>query len=169
MTDVAYSAVFLHDREMANQVSLLYKKINALYLESKKAIEKAKIKKDEKSYINKFILYIKDLATSAAFIADLTLEEQVPEFITHTLQNADKRVIEELIHYSSFFANKTIGELKIRTYTKARIIAIKRNEKWLFDISKDTRLMPKDTIIAIGTAQSERLLKESVRKSSLFK
>jgi uncharacterized protein with PhoU and TrkA domain len=167
MTDLAYSAVFLHDTKLAKQVHTLYVEMNKLYKKTRDKLDSMNISESDYNYLSKFLVYIKELATNAVFIAELTRHDKVPRQVKNVLAKTDKRVIEALVHYSSFFSGKKVGDLKLETYTKARIVCVKRNDEWIFDVNKNFVFKPNDLIIAVGTSDSERLLQQCVDKSGV--
>jgi len=167
MNDLAYSAVFLHDRRLAEQVHTVYKTFMDSHHAAREQLYSMNIPEPDFDYLSKLLVYMKELATNAVFIAQLSHHKNVPKDVLHALQKSDKRVIEEVVHFSSFFVGKAISELRIETYTKAHIICVKRRDEWIFSIDKDFCFQPNDVIIAIGTAESERLFRLSVNKSKV--
>lgn len=165
MLEFAYSSVFLHDSAFAKQTRSLYREFKETYENLQKKISKAK--KNESVFLSRLIVYIKEIATNAVYIAETSDFEKLPGIVRNTLQQSDQRIIKELVHFSSFFVGRTIGQLKILTHTKAKIIAVKRNDEWIFNIGKDFRFKAKDLIIGVGNKKSGELLKNAVNESRL--
>lgn len=58
--------------------------------------------------------------------------------------------------------NKTIGELRVRTITRGSIVGIRRKDNWIFNISKDTIIQEGDEIVAVGSANTEKLIRDAI-------
>ena len=162
MLDLAYSAMFLHDHKIAKQVK-------GLYFSFQEILKRIKKRVFEDQYLSDMVVHLHEIASNAAHLACLAENDKVPKVVKDVLSTSDTRVIEELVSYSSFFVGKTVGELKVRSHTKARIVAVKRNDIWMFNIDKNFRFRQKDLIVAVGTKRSAKLLKLAVGISKLEK
>jgi uncharacterized protein with PhoU and TrkA domain len=167
MMEMSYSAVFLHDKDLAKQVHALYQEFKRDYESAYKKTES--LSQHDKSYVQRLLVYMKELATNAVFIADLSEMEKIPTIVKRAFAKTDTRVIHDIIHYSSFFAGKKIGDLNIRTHTKAKIIAVQRNNQWIFTMDKHFQFKAKDYVVAVGSEKSEKLLREAINKSTLLR
>jgi len=68
------------------------------------------------------------------------------------------------VEHDSALAGKTIRECQFRKLTGANIIKLQRGDKSFIIPSADTVLFPHDTILAVGTSDQIRLLKELMTK-----
>ena len=93
-------------------------------------------------------------------ISNLVDSEGFPSIIKDILKESDKRVLTETIVGKSPLVGRTIGGSRVEMYTKARILAINRKKKWIFDINDETRLINKDLLVAAGDAEAEKMLKD---------
>jgi uncharacterized protein with PhoU and TrkA domain len=79
---------------------------------------------------------------------ELDLESRLG--LTFAFSGGDEKMRSMVITELSSMRNKSIGSLKVESETGARIIALKRGPKWIYDIDKYTRLKKMDNIIARG-------------------
>jgi len=160
MIEMAYSALFLRDARIAAQVDSLYKRIEHLETETMSALFKVREPEEERILLIDLVDFVKDIANAARSIASLSKSKAVSPIVADILKESDLRVVTESVSKNSVLANKTIGEAKIRAYALgARIVCIKRDENWIFNITGDTKLVPGDFVVAIGTKHSDELLK----------
>jgi uncharacterized protein with PhoU and TrkA domain len=71
-------------------------------------------------------------------------------FIPFVLKRADEKIKHLRIYEDSPMVGKSIGELGVETETGARIIAIKRGMKWIYEVDEHTKLRANDILIARG-------------------
>lgn len=160
MTDLAYSAVFLRDKDISSEVIRLYRKVQELEKDTLKFLFRIKESEEDRMFIIDLVNSIRELSYQAIRISRLSYSFSIPSIIHDVLKESDKRIIVETISRKSKIANKTISDSEIRTKTKATIIAIKRKSDWIFNIDTKVKILPNDMIVAVGRAGSEALLKE---------
>lgn len=162
MLDLAYSAVFLKDKAIADRVRELHQEMAALEESTLKMLFKVRESDEARMFIVDFTDYVKDIANSALSIADLSQKKDMPSIVKDILTESGQRLILVTISAKSDYANKTIGESQVRSDTRANIIGIKRDNKWIFSIGPDTKLLPGDEVIAVGTYMADKLFKKKV-------
>jgi len=160
MIDLAYSALFLRDIEIAKEVESMYKELRLLEKDTLKLIFKIREPEEERIFMIDIMNTISGLAHSALRLADLTKSESYPSIIKDVLSITEKRTIVAKIAPHSIYANKTIEESAIKEKTGARIVGIKRNNKWFFKIEKTTRLLAGDEVLAVGSKKADELFKK---------
>ncbi|PIN86845.1 hypothetical protein COV19_02465 [Candidatus Woesearchaeota archaeon CG10_big_fil_rev_8_21_14_0_10_44_13] len=160
MLDLAYSAVFLKDRQIVDKVKDMHKEIGLLEEQTLKMVFKIKESDEDRMFIVNLTDYIKDISNAALQIAELSSGKGTPPIVRDILTESSKMVITAKIHPKSSYANKMIGQNHIRTNTKATIIGVKRSGSWIFSIDKNFRLMPDDEVIAIGSYEADKLFKK---------
>ena len=92
-----------------------------------------------------------DMSNAAGDIVkliDLDLESRVG--LTFAFREGDEKIRSIIIRSESSMCNQAIGTLKVESETGARIIAIKRGNKWIYDINKDTSMKKSDNLIVRG-------------------
>ena len=161
MLDLAYSAVFLKDRQIAARVREMNKEITLLEDSTMMMLFRIKEPEEERLFIIDLTDSIKDVANAAMHIAELAESKVAHPIVKDILSESSRMVIAAKISHKSIYANKTIGESKIRTTTRAFIIGIKRDGNWLFDIDKNTKLLPNDEVIAVGRYEADKLFKKN--------
>jgi len=162
MVDLAYSALFLKDKEISGHVKDLFNQIKDLQDETLKLVFRVKISDDERIGIIDLLEYIKDYTNAAVNISELT-KNGLPNIIQELLTETDERVISTRITDESFLNKRTIGEAKIKTLTGLNIISVKRENKWLFNINKSFELKSGDVVIGVGTLASNELFKKLIK------
>jgi len=165
MLELAYSAVFLHEKEFSKQVRSLNEEFKKVYQKTQKDI--SKVHKQDFAFVSRILVYVKEIAINSVFLSDLSDFERLPKEIKNVLKNTDKRIIEERVGFSSFFAGRTVGELEIKTHTNSKILAVQRNNKWVFGIGKNFSFKPKDLVIAVGDKHSEKVLHHAIAISRI--
>lgn len=160
MTDLAYSALFLHDRKISAEVSRMDKEVQQLEEDTLKMLFKVRESGGERITILNITGFIRNISNSAVQISNLVESERLPSIIKDILKESDKRVLTETIVGKSPLVGRTIGGSRVEIYTKARILAINRKKKWVFEVNDDTRLMNKDLLVAVGNVEAEKILKD---------
>jgi uncharacterized protein with PhoU and TrkA domain len=163
LVDLAYSAVFLHDAKISKEVQDVYAKLELLEEDIYKALFKIRDSSDEERlYIMEITDHIKGIANNANEIAKLATTKIQPSIIKDIFSDSEKRVIVEKVIKTSNFVKKTIGELKIRTFTRGTIIGLRRRDNWIFNIDKDTIIEEGDEIVVVGSSHAQKLLKDAI-------
>lgn len=162
MLDLSYSAVFLHDNTLADQVKGMYKEMQKLEDETLKILFKIDEEDEERIGIVDLAGYIKEVGAIAMKISQLSATEEFEEIARAVLGETDERVFSSVVKPQSSVANKSLALSKLRTKTKARIVCVKRNNKWVSKINKDTILRPDDFLVAVGDSSAQELFKKIV-------
>ncbi|MEM4306788.1 MAG: TrkA C-terminal domain-containing protein [Candidatus Woesearchaeota archaeon] len=161
IVDLAYSALFLHEPKIAEEVESLYDQIKLLEKETLKLLFRIKGSEEERIYIIELIDEIRDIAGCARRISYLSKGKVVPSIIKEILKETDERIILQTISARSSLAGKKIGEAEVKKHTRAHIIAIKRKGRWIFKVSRETRILPGDLLVAVGSKFAEEPLKRA--------
>ncbi|MBS3133699.1 hypothetical protein J4214_00540 [Candidatus Woesearchaeota archaeon] len=162
MIDLAYSSLLLQDKRISAEVEKMYTQVITLEKETLRIIFKIKVNDEERIFFIEFADNVREIANIAVQIAKQASAPEFPSIIKDILTATDKRIIVKKISKESVYAGKTIGEVKVSTFTKARIIAIKRREDWFFSINKLTLMETDDTLVAVGSYEAEKLFNEYV-------
>ncbi len=166
MLDLAYSSVFFSSRDIASEVILLYRRIEEL--EEKLFIQMLSEHGNRKSIISvlEIVESTKRVAQAAKNVSKLVLQEaEVHPIIKEALKESDESITKAVVTANSLLANKTIGDMRLRTEIGINIIAIKRAKKWIFRPRKATKMFKNDMLIGIGPkASCRKLVKLAERK-----
>ena len=79
------------------------------------------------------------------------------------VRESDEVIIKIQIFPKSKIIGKTLKDLKLETETGIYILAIKRNNKWIYSVNGKITLKENDVLIARGSKISEEALIELCR------
>jgi uncharacterized protein with PhoU and TrkA domain len=159
MVDLAYSALFLRNKYISEEVMKMEKQIDTIMADTLRHLFRIKDSEDNRIMVVELMDYITDITRAATHIAGLVQKGSVPEFMKNILSETDERIMTVEIKKESILANNTIGNSLVRSRTGSNIISIKRGDEWIFGINKETALKAGDMIVAVGRKDSEKLLK----------
>ncbi len=153
--DLAYSAVLFDSDEMAEEVKYLDVRMDKLNYDIRMmAMMAARTKEDAEQLAG--ILQVAEAAESisnaAGDIANLlTLKEKTRPILPKILSKADEKIFRIEVSSKSKACNQKIGDLKIESETGMRIIAIRREDCWIYNPGSDTNIKANDWLIVRGT------------------
>jgi uncharacterized protein with PhoU and TrkA domain len=81
-------------------------------------------------------------------LLDIDIESR--PFIPSILKEADEKINTTVITQGSNLVGKTLGGLSLESEIGERVIAVKRNKKWIYDPEDDTILKSGDRLIVRG-------------------
>ena len=81
----------------------------------------------------------------------LLLKDKNRPILSRILNKADEKIFRVKISSNSEACEKRIGELKIESETGMRIIAIRRNDFWIYNPQSDVVLKANDWLISRGS------------------
>ncbi|MDD3754653.1 MAG: potassium channel family protein [Methanobacterium sp.] len=162
MVDLAYSALLFNSKDAAEEVIKLENKVNRLnYQIKKESLLAARTVEDAEKLTA--LLEVGEatetIADSAKDIADLVLKGIKPHPVFKMVMEESDEVITRIkIVKSSELADKSLGELLLATRTGMTVIAIRRNESWIYGPDKNTMLSKGDSLIVKGNETGGSLL-----------
>jgi len=162
MVDLAYSALLFNSKDAAEEVIKLENKVNRLnYQIKKESLLAARTVEDAEKLTA--LLEVGEatetIADSAKDIADLVLKGIKPHPVFKMVMEESDEVITRIkIVKSSELADKSLGELLLATRTGMTVIAIRRNESWIYGPDKNTVLSTGDSLIVKGNETGRSLL-----------
>ncbi|MDR0900191.1 MAG: potassium channel family protein [Methanobrevibacter sp.] len=164
MVDLAYSAVLFNSKDAANEVLKLENKVNSLNYEIKKQslVAARSVEDAEKlTALLEIAEAAESIANAAKDLADIVLKGFKPHPVFKmVMEESDKMILNVKIEETSELAGKTLGEIFLANRTGMRIIAIRREESWIYGPDKHTTLYKGDNLIAKGTAAGAELLEK---------
>jgi len=170
MLDLAYSSIFFNNKEIAEEVMLLYEKIKSveenLYMHLFSA--------SRGTYNSKLISLIdivestKNIANAAKNLANLVIDgRELHPVIKEAIEDSDELISRVTIGENSSAINKTLRELGEKL--AVNMIAIRRKKekeyKWIFDPKIDTKILAGDTIIIVGHESACNTLKQLLQQT----
>ena len=170
MVDLAYSSVLFDNETIAKEVEELESKIDRMYNDIRlKTLEYAKDVSDPKKLLCVFQLAhaMEDISDSAANIAEVVLRDiDLHPILKKAIKYSDEIIEAVKIKIGSYVSNKTISELKIETVTGLLIIAIKRDESFIYGPDADTTLLKDDILIVRGAKDGLKKLNDLISAKS---
>jgi len=153
--DLAYSAILLHNQEIAEEVRYLEVRMDKLNYDIRiMAMMAARSKEDAEQLAG--ILQIAQAAEKISNTAGdiiLLMKDNTEPVLPRIFAKADERIYRLEILKSSSACNETIGELKIESETGMRIIAIRRENYWIYNPQSKNTLEAEDIVIARGNEE----------------
>ncbi len=159
MIELALAALFLKNYELADDVlemEALMDGLNIIF--EKDLLDFAHLVENPRSLtgIMRIIFSCELIADAAAHIAENILEGFEPHPIFQkAIKETSEIVVRETMSKDSFFKNKTYEELQNQKYKRGfHIIALKREEKWIYSFKSDFVFEEGDLIIGLGPKET---------------
>ncbi|MBS3939565.1 MAG: potassium channel protein [Actinobacteria bacterium] len=151
---LAYSAILLRDRSLAAEVSVIEDKSDELYHQLEGWVLRAAAELEDPDELRGLI----HLASASERIVDAAQsmtrviedEGQPHPIIAAALSEAEEIVAEAIVAAGSPAEGRTLGELQIHTETGMEVLAIQRNERWVYRPRRSRTLEAGDRLLAIG-------------------
>ncbi|MGA2680240.1 MAG: TrkA C-terminal domain-containing protein [Candidatus Bathyarchaeia archaeon] len=163
MLDLAYSAVMLNSKELAEEVERLEEQVDQLHTEFELLVLKSDFKKEEASGFLGLIrlgVATEKIADAAADIAEVVLRGIEPHPILKlTISEAEETVAQACVTGDSQLVNKTLKEAQVHEGTGMWVLVIKRGEKCLRPRA-DSKIEAGDVLVASGYAEGADNLKK---------
>ncbi|MBS7248146.1 MAG: PhoU domain-containing protein [Candidatus Jordarchaeales archaeon] len=167
MLDLAYSAFFFNNKEIAEEVMELEELFDKFHVNFELKVldaEDEAINPEAKLALIRIGLAAENIADAAAEIADAVLRGVEPHpILKMVMEEADETIVRTCIGDRSELEGKTIGEIAIDDRLGMRIIAVRRKGKWVYSPSDSYTLEKGDVIIAKGYTQGKELLLEMAK------
>jgi len=152
--DLAYSSVLFHNDDIAEEVKYLDVRMDKLNYDIRMMAMMAARTKDDAEQLAG-ILQVAEAAESisnaAGDIVNLLTKEKTGPILPKILKQADEQLFRIKVSKDSKACNQKIGDLKVETETGMRIIAIRRDEYWIYNPQSDIEIKSDDWLISRGT------------------
>ncbi|MDH5791669.1 MAG: potassium channel protein [Candidatus Bathyarchaeota archaeon] len=163
MIDLAYSAALFGNRELAEEVMELERKMDTLvYVLNMNLMLAARDKEDAETLagVAKVGSLTNSISDAAADIAGMVLHGiEIHPIVREVFQRAEEHLVRVQVSEDSFFAGRTVDDLDLAAEVGADIIAIRRGRHWMINPEKEV-ILPEDVLVARGTASGlEKLVK----------
>ncbi|MGQ9529939.1 MAG: potassium channel family protein [Candidatus Bathycorpusculaceae bacterium] len=154
MIDLAYSAALFNDRDLAEDVLELERRVdNLAYLLDMIIMVAARDAKDAEGLtgVSTVAAATDKISDAAADIAAIVIKNiGVHPIVGEIFEKVEERLMRAEVSNESVLAGKSIGELKLAAEMGADIIAIRRNKDWIIDPNETENIKIGDIIIARG-------------------
>ena len=165
MMDLAYSALLLNSRQLAEEVLELEDRMDKLHTEFELLVISAKDGTQEVKGLLGLIrmgVVTERIADAAAEIAEVVLRSGEPHpVLKMMIQDAEETVERLVVSESSSLVGKTLREARIPEETGMWVLVLRRGDRWMRP-RPYTRIEGNDIIIASGYADGEEDLKKLV-------
>lgn len=164
MIDLAYSAALFNDKDLAEDIMELEKRVDSLaYLLDMEIMVAARDSKDAEALIGISIVAaatdkISDAAGDIAGI--VTHGIGVHPIVGRIFEKAEKHLSKATVKDGSVIDGKQIGKLPFASRLGVDIIAIRRNQDWIIDPKDSERVYHGDVLITRGAPQGVKDFKE---------
>ncbi len=156
MIDLAYSALMLNSKELAEEVERLEEYVDNLHTEFELLALTSDFKKEEASGFLGLIrlgVAAEKIADAAAEMAEVVLRGIEPHPILKlTIKEAEETVIQACVTSDSPLVNKTLKEARVHEETGMWVFVIKRGER-VIRPRADSRIQDGDVLVASGYAE----------------
>ncbi|MDW8034156.1 MAG: TrkA C-terminal domain-containing protein [Nitrososphaerota archaeon] len=164
MIDLAYSAALFNDKELAEEVLELEKKVDTLaYLLDMTIMIAARDAEDAEALagVAKVAGATDKISDAAADIAMIVKQEiGVHPIVTQIFEKVEEHIARAKIDEKSIMVGKKIGKLNLTAKIGVDIIAIHRGGDWIVKPSNDEKILAGDILIARGTSLGIRKFKD---------
>jgi uncharacterized protein with PhoU and TrkA domain len=161
MIDLAYSALMLNNREIAEEVINLEEYIDKLHTDFELLVLSSKFGEDDVKGILGLIrlgVAAEKISDAASEIAEVILRGIEPHpILKMTIEEAEETIIYIQVSDNSPLINKTIREARIPEETGMWILAVRRNNKYVRP-KPDLRIEAGDILIASGYSEGKENL-----------
>jgi uncharacterized protein with PhoU and TrkA domain len=166
MMDLAYSALLLNSRYLAEEVRLLEDKVDRLHTEFELLVLSSRAESQETRGLLGLIrmgVVTERIADAAAEIAEVVLRGGDPHpILSMVIQDAEETVETAELSKSSLLNGKTLKEARIPEETGMWVLVVKRGDRWIRP-RPDLILQVEDVVIASGYAEGEEDFQGLVR------
>lgn len=158
MMDLAYSALLLNSRELAEEVQMLEERVDRLHTEFERLVLSTCVKTEDARGLLGLIrmgVVTERIADAAAEIAEVVLRgEETHPVLRMVIEDADETVERVVVPEGSPLVGKTLKEARIPEETGMWVLVIRRGDRWMRPRPR-TVIQAGDVIIASGYAEGE--------------
>ncbi len=166
--DLAYSAVLFDNEEIAEEVKFLEVRMDKLNYDIRMmAMMAARTKEDAEQLAG--ILQVAEAAESISNAAGdivLMLKDKTRPILPRILSKADEKLFRIGVSSNSKACGQKIGDLRVESETGMRIIAIRRDDCWIYNPQSDTSIQADDWLIIRGTDEGYEDLSKFLKGES---
>lgn len=163
MIDLAYSALLLNNKELAEEVQRLEEYVDELHTEFELLVLSSGFKKEEAKGLLGLVrlgVAAEKISDAAAQIAEVVLRGIEPhQVLKITIEEAEETIVYTPVTEASMLVGKTLREAKIPQETGMWILAIKRDNRCIRP-KPDSRIQAGDILIASGYAEGAEDLRK---------
>ncbi|MGQ9624997.1 MAG: potassium channel family protein [Candidatus Bathycorpusculaceae bacterium] len=164
MIDLAYSAALFNDKDLAEDVLELERRVDTMaYLLDMEIMMAARDAKDAESLtgVSTVAAAADKISDAAADIAAIVTQEiGVHPIVTEIFERVEERLTRAKVDEKSVIAGKQVCELDLAARMGVDIIAIRRGKEWILNPKEDEKILQGDFLITRGTPSGIKEFKE---------
>lgn len=164
MIDLAYSAVLFNSKDAAEEVLKLEDKVNSMNYEIKKqSLVAARSMEDAEKLtaLLEIAEATESIANAAKDLADIVITGFKPHPVFKmVMEESEVSMLRTAIEASSELCNNSLGDLLLVNRTGMFVIAIRRNDSWIYGPNRDTVILEGDVLLAKGTETGSDVLRK---------
>lgn len=164
MIDLAYSAVLFNSKDAAEEVLKLEDKVNSMNYEIKKqSLVAARSMEDAEKLtaLLEIAEATESIANAAKDLADIVITGFKPHPVFKmVMEESEVSMLRTAIEASSELCNNSLGDLLLVNRTGMFVIAIRRNDSWIYGPNRDTIILEGDVLLAKGTETGSDVLRK---------
>jgi uncharacterized protein with PhoU and TrkA domain len=157
MIDLAYSAALFNDRELAEDVLELEKRIDTLaYQLEMMTMIAARDAEDAEALVgvSRVASAADKISDAAADIAAIVIRNiGVHPIVSEIFERVEEHLVKVKVHEKSILVGKTLNELDLAPRMGIDIIAIYRKNDWIINPKAEEKIQFGDVLIARGTSE----------------
>jgi len=159
MIELALAALFFNSYEVAEDVLEMEELMDGLNITFEKDLLDFAHSVDnprDLTGIMRIVFSCEQISDAAANIAENILEGFEPHIILQkAIEETQEVVVREILSPESYFKNKTYEKLQDRRYKRGfHIIALKREDKWIYSFKSDFIFQEGDLLIGLGPKET---------------
>ncbi len=164
MIDLAYSSALYNDKDLAEDVLALERRVDTLgYLLEIEIMIAARDVKDAEALIG-----VSTVAASADKISDAAADIAaivirnigIHPIVGEIFEKVEERLMKVTVNPNSTIVKHTIEDLDLAARMGVDIIAIRRNHDWILNPTEDERVYPGDILITRGAPSGTKEFKD---------
>jgi uncharacterized protein with PhoU and TrkA domain len=155
MVDLAYTALLYNSVELSEEVERLEEYVDDLHINYElNILSLAQFEEDAGKYLGalRVGLVAESLADAALSMVKPILNGVEPhEVLRIAINESEETILKLKVDEESEIRDKSLEELRLQETVGVRIVAIRRNSKWILNPSSDTRIQADDVLFARGS------------------
>lgn len=164
---LAYSALLLNNKDIAHEVQAIEKHLDEMKYEVQDLVLEAASSADDEEDLTDYkglLIFAnasEEISNAASDIADPVIREiGLHPIIAMAVRESDEVIIKIEVADCSPIIGQTLKELRLETETGIHILAIKRENRWIYSVNGRILIQENDVLIARGSHSGEEALIE---------
>ncbi|WP_316557963.1 potassium channel family protein [Methanimicrococcus hongohii] len=164
---LAYSALLFNNKDIAHEVQAIEQHLDEMKYEVQDLVLEAAASADEDEDLTDYKSLLifssasEKISNAASDIADPVVREiELHPIIALAVRESDEVIIKVEVADCSPIIGKTLKELRLETETGIHVLAIKRENRWIYSVNGRITIQENDVLIARGSRSGEEALIE---------